>query len=634
MAKRNTISNFLRWLSLAIAAVVILSSNAAQAGWDGWRTRGGVIVAEPTCLSMRVNAIDCFVRGADNAMHHLQWNGRWQSWESLGGTIADPPSCVFAAGMINCFVRGADNAMYQVARAAAAVTPSPWRWTSHGGVIKGTPSCISWDGSRIDCFARGANDELHHTWNDGTWHPWENLGGNIQDSPNCISWEVNRIDCFGRGAGNAMFHVWYDGAWHPWESLAGAIKNSPNCLSWGPNRIDCFARGTDDTMHHVWYDGHWHPWESLGGTASGTVADRPNCVTWAANRLDCFARGADSAMHHLWYDGSWHEWETLGGGIQDTPSCASWGPNRLDCFVRGTDNALHHRWYGPGLTGYQVVTSAAVTLNNLSDTTISQPCPSGKVAIGAGYRLMAQDPTLSPVQVAEVERALEVHGATPVWPGGGASTFARVTIFNKHLLQRALVSATAICVDRRPDLMINPSSGGTTAVLNATGANIGNGKGRFASACPAGQVPIGGGVETLHQGWIKESAPNALGTAWSGEIIEAGFNAILPVFPTVVCASELEVPGRMVATSGSPTSLGALRMIPLTAICPGGVGRVLSAGVSDGTTLSGIDMVPVVSTPTSAAGIAWMASVHNRNLLGGAASVVPSVRAICAEATP
>jgi hypothetical protein len=85
--------------------------------WHGWEDLGGIITAGPAVSSWGLNRLDCFVKGADNAMYHKWWNGSaWSGWENLGGII--------------------DNA----------------------------PAAVSWGPNRIDCFARGMNNHMFHKW--------------------------------------------------------------------------------------------------------------------------------------------------------------------------------------------------------------------------------------------------------------------------------------------------------------------------------------------------------------------------------------------------------------------------------------------------------------------------------------
>ena len=43
-------------------------------------------------------------------------------------------------------------------------------WENLGGVVKEQPECVSWGLNRIDCFARGSDDHMHHkAWNGSIW---------------------------------------------------------------------------------------------------------------------------------------------------------------------------------------------------------------------------------------------------------------------------------------------------------------------------------------------------------------------------------------------------------------------------------------------------------------------------------
>jgi C1A family cysteine protease len=287
-------------------------------------------------------AVNRFPMWGINAVTVPAAPARWSGWEDLGGIIIDGPAAAsWASNRIDVFATGTDNAMHH-----RWWDGSAWRgWESLGGVIDDAPAAVSWGPNRIDCFARGTDNRLYHRWWDGTaWRGWESLGGLITSGPAAASWGPNRIDVFAKGANNAMWHLWWDGtAWRGWENLGGVIEDAPAAVSWGPNRIDCFARGADNHLHHRWWDGTaWRGWEDLGGV----IFSGPTAASWAANRLDVFAKGTDSAMWHRWWDGSaWRGWESLGGVIDDAPGAVSWGPNRIDCFVRGMNNHLFHKWY-------------------------------------------------------------------------------------------------------------------------------------------------------------------------------------------------------------------------------------------------------------------------------------------------
>jgi Repeat of unknown function (DUF346) len=88
-----------------------------------------------------------------------------------------------------------------------------------------------------------------------TWSGWEKRGGTlVGEGVGAASWAENRLDVFARGTDNAMHHQWWDGSsWSGWEKRGGTLTGGPAAVSWGPNRIDTFAIGTDKALYHQWW---------------------------------------------------------------------------------------------------------------------------------------------------------------------------------------------------------------------------------------------------------------------------------------------------------------------------------------------------------------------------------------------
>jgi hypothetical protein len=84
-----------------------------------------------------------------------------------------------------------------------------------GGVLTSGPTVSSWAPGRLDVFARGTDNTLHHPFYDGNWSGWESLGGGLSSDPAAVSWDHGRIDVFARGSDNALWHKWYDNGWKP-----------------------------------------------------------------------------------------------------------------------------------------------------------------------------------------------------------------------------------------------------------------------------------------------------------------------------------------------------------------------------------------------------------------------------------
>lgn len=108
------------------------------------------------------------------------------------------------------------------------------------------------------------------------WGGWESLGGVILEAPDCVSWGANRIDCFARGTDNALHHRWWDGG------AASARRKSINDLT--AAELVAFRRGVATMMARnaaprdsadfrrswtYWANMHAHFGAECGGPISG-----------------------------------------------------------------------------------------------------------------------------------------------------------------------------------------------------------------------------------------------------------------------------------------------------------------------------------------------------------------------------
>ncbi|MCP4123174.1 MAG: hypothetical protein GY751_15580 [Bacteroidetes bacterium] len=185
------------------------------------------------------------------------------------------------------------------------------KWSEiKGATLTSSPSATSWQRRRIDVFARGEMGQLMHIWLDVNkdWSDWEDLGliqvregrktisSKLTSAPACTSPRTGRIDCFARGENNNVYHNWYiNGKWQGWEDFGGKLTSSPTATSWGEHRIDIFGRGEQNQLIHRYWDGRkskWSSWENLGGE----LTSAPSCTAYGTRQIDCFARGRDVAM--------------------------------------------------------------------------------------------------------------------------------------------------------------------------------------------------------------------------------------------------------------------------------------------------------------------------------------------------
>jgi hypothetical protein len=133
-------------------------------------------VSSPAAVSWAPNRIDLFGVASNGRLYHKAWNGfAWTGWASELG--APPPGIApgsspavssWGPGRLDVFVRGADNAIWHAAYAGRWTT-----WGSLGPLIVSSPAAVSWAPNRIDLFGTGANGIIYHkSWNGSVWSGW------------------------------------------------------------------------------------------------------------------------------------------------------------------------------------------------------------------------------------------------------------------------------------------------------------------------------------------------------------------------------------------------------------------------------------------------------------------------------
>jgi len=342
------------------------------------------------------NCVNCFPPGVqvpclmnantlemcDFSRMQIGWDNRLfpsGGFSSLGGIITNDPSVGRNAdGRLEVFARGTDNALHHIWQTSAG---GGWSgWNSLGGALtSNTAVAINHDG-RLEVFVRGTDDALHHNWQTsagGGWSGWNSLGGALIGNPVVAINHDGRLEVFVRGTDNALHHNWQTsagGGWSGWNSLGGKITSDPSVGRNADGRLEVFARGTDNALHHNWQTsagGGWSGWNSLGGALTSNTAVAIN----HDGRLEVFVRGTDNALHHNWQTsagGGWAGWNSLGGKITSDPSVGRNADGRLEVFARGTDNALHHIWQtsaGGGWSGWNslgggLTSNTAVAINH------------------------------------------------------------------------------------------------------------------------------------------------------------------------------------------------------------------------------------------------------------------------------
>ena len=212
------------WASHRLDCLAVDDSAMMHTYWDGskwhtWENLGGNLTSDISAVSWAPNRLDCFGVDADtNAMMHTYWDGsHWHAWENLGGNLTSDITAVsWAPNRLDCFAVDVDGAMLHT-----YWDGSKWHtWENLGGNLTSDIAAVSWAPNRLDCFAVGdywpdivtigVHEMMHKWWDGSKWHAWESLGGNLTSDIAAVAWGPHRLDCFARGADDDMLHKW----WH------------------------------------------------------------------------------------------------------------------------------------------------------------------------------------------------------------------------------------------------------------------------------------------------------------------------------------------------------------------------------------------------------------------------------------
>jgi hypothetical protein len=299
---------------------------------------GGVYVSTSNGTSDRVVRVD-------PVAHPQQWTP---------GLDVSPSgvSSVLRGSQVTAFVRGTDDRVWYTSQAGAGGAFSSFR--SVPGTIASAPAAVTWDGSRIDLFARSTAGHLIHTWSTGSgYHSWEDLGGELTSAPTAVSLSAGTLDVLARTSGDVLSRRRWDGArWTPWVSVGGILASAPAASAdRGAGTIRVLVRGTNASLYEAVLTSTGvrsgfgslgrQTWSAAGigqGAAptmvtrndatpvvtqgsfataiGGMLTGAPSVTSRAATSYVVLGRGADGA---LWtYDGraTRYRWARVGGALR------------------------------------------------------------------------------------------------------------------------------------------------------------------------------------------------------------------------------------------------------------------------------------------------------------------------------
>jgi hypothetical protein len=301
--------------------------------WSNWKTEdvGIKVAGAPAVSSWKEGRLDVFVRSLFKRIYHRVYeNETWQDshWRDLSddhNIEVSPAAVSWGPNRIDLFAVWDREVHHRVHHNDA------WQpWTENlGGVTNDAPAAASWRTERVDVLVRTLDHFMaRRFWESGVtggWRDWENIGGRLPlllSAPVAVATGPRRIDCFARGANDRLIHTWYqngqEGGWAEIDTLP--IKDTPAVVS-SPTadrgRVDVFVRGTDDLLkHRIYYarlsgdknidlPGGWEPGGSWENISANTIAGAPGAVaSWSANilkRIDCFAQDANNNLIHTWW---------------------------------------------------------------------------------------------------------------------------------------------------------------------------------------------------------------------------------------------------------------------------------------------------------------------------------------------
>ena len=95
--------------------------------WATEEDLGNNIVGGPGSAAWAANRLDACVRGSDNGLWWINWNGgAWSGWVKIPGStvLSDPAVSSRGSGMLDVFYKGANGNMKQMTYSNGAWSPS------------------------------------------------------------------------------------------------------------------------------------------------------------------------------------------------------------------------------------------------------------------------------------------------------------------------------------------------------------------------------------------------------------------------------------------------------------------------------------------------------------------------------
>jgi hypothetical protein len=194
--------------------------------WAALEGLGGGVLGAPSVASWGPDRLDVFVRGTDNTLSQMWWDGAWHAWSALGGVLTAEPVVVAAqSNQLDIFVLGTQGAFCWLGWRGAWL---PWSCPSNGTTFESVPAPFVAGPNRTDVVVVAGNDHAYHKALVGTtWSPaWDDLGGPLNGAPQVASFAAGDASVVGLGLDSQMYAA-------NWSTAAPAWTGNMSWISLG-----------------------------------------------------------------------------------------------------------------------------------------------------------------------------------------------------------------------------------------------------------------------------------------------------------------------------------------------------------------------------------------------------------------
>ncbi|MGA6225605.1 glycoside hydrolase family 27 protein [Streptomyces umbrinus] len=250
----DTLTTFLRGPNGSLVQHTATADGKARSRDLGGPTKGRIL-GQPAAYASAGGRIDVFVRGTDSRVYRRVFaDGRWGTWQNLGGRVTDAPSVAFTdPGHWMLFATGSEGQVVQRGPSSG--------WSSLGmpgdRPVYGRPSAAVDSQGRIHVAVRSAADDV---WTrsrpaSGEWSPWASLGGTVGGSPTLVT-AGDAVVLYARASDYTLWQQRYEnGGWQGWtkrqEFPSAAFEGALGAVAGPDGTVDAVFRGVDGYVHRT-----------------------------------------------------------------------------------------------------------------------------------------------------------------------------------------------------------------------------------------------------------------------------------------------------------------------------------------------------------------------------------------------